>query len=134
MTVQATEVPSYASKPCGTTSAVVASRYASACSCAGFPATATTAPAETVTVSTTVSKPRPTTCNFIRQECGSDGKGSCQYNVVDGQHNFQDYVCAILPSCSYSNLCDSAADCKSGEACVTADNFCSINNCAKLVN
>jgi hypothetical protein len=37
-------VPTYATGPCGTSSAIIESRYASACSCFGFPTTTITAP------------------------------------------------------------------------------------------
>lgn len=125
-------VPSYASKPCGTTEYVVASRYASACSCAGYTKTTVTAPTSTVTVSTTATRAAPT-CNFIRQDCAG-GRGSCQYRVVNNEPDFSDLVCADLDSCSYENLCQSSADCAAGEVCVQAGAFCSINNCETLRN
>jgi hypothetical protein len=131
--VHNTVVPSYASKPCGVTESVVASRYASACSCAGYTKTTVTAPTSTVTISTTVTstgKPAPT-CNFIRQECAGN-RGFCQYNVVNNTPDWSDLICAKLTSCSYENLCKSSADCAAGEACVQAGAFCSINNCEPL--
>jgi len=131
MTVQATEVPSYASAPCGTTSPAVSSRYASACSCFGFPATATTAPAETVTVSTT--GPVPTSlCAGAGpgDECtsASGAIGACQYDV-DTDSNL---VCAIY-NCPNEDLCRSATDCASGQRCVNAGALCSTNSCEDLV-
>lgn len=129
--VHNTVVPSYASKPCGTTEHVVASRYASACSCAGYTKTTVTAPTSTVTVSTTATRAIPT-CNVIRQDCAG-GRGSCQYEVVNNEPT-DDLVCAQLTSCSYGNLCESSADCAAGSACVQAGAFCSINNCEPLRN
>jgi hypothetical protein len=132
MTVQATEVPFYASKPCGTSSPAVSSRYASACSCFGFPATATTAPAETVTVYTTVPEPAPTTCQYINQPCDGDS-GQCGYNVVGGVIQYGDLVCAGAQECAQEkDQCMSASDCAAGEACINGGAFCSTNTCQPL--
>jgi hypothetical protein len=131
MTVQATDVPSYASAPCGTTSPAVSSRYASACSCFGFPATATTAPAETVTVSTT--GPVPTSLcagKGAGDECtnATGTNGLCQYDV-DTDYNL---ICADS-NCPAKSTCSHASDCASGQRCVNGGAFCSTNSCEDVV-
>ncbi|KAH0287600.1 hypothetical protein M436DRAFT_78047 [Aureobasidium namibiae CBS 147.97] len=131
--VHNTVVPSYASKPCGTTEHVVASRYASACSCAGYTKTTVTAPTSTVTVSTTASSAGSApTCRGITVDC-ANGRGLCQYSVVDNEPTY-DLVCAFLSSCNYEAQCENDSDCGAGEACVNAGFLCSINNCAALQN
>lgn len=133
--VHNTVVPSYASKPCGTTEYVVASRYASACSCAGYTKGTVTAPTSTVTVSTTATSAGEAapTCSGITVDCAG-GRGLCQYNVVNGAPDYSNLVCANLSNCASENECQNDADCGAGEACVNAGALCSSNNCAMLQN
>ncbi|CAD0109425.1 unnamed protein product [Aureobasidium uvarum] len=70
--VQQTMVPAYASKPCGS----AASRYASACSCAGITATTVTAAVETVKVYTSAPDPSSECHSGDRQGCAGE---ACVY-------------------------------------------------------
>lgn len=125
--VQHTVVPAYASKPCGS----AASRYASACSCAGITATTVTAAVETVKVYTSAPDPLSECHSGDRQDCAG-GRGACLNTVVGGQIDYSKPVCASLPSCNdYDNICSSSADCGAGEACVNAGAFCSMNQCVQ---
>jgi hypothetical protein len=131
--VMATDVPTYATGPCGTSSSVIESRYASACSCFGFPATTITAPVETVTVSTTESAVGSTpTCGAVRDTCADD-RGLCQYSIEDGEIESGPLVCATY-ECPNENECESATDCAAGQMCVSAGAICGTFSCADLVS
>jgi hypothetical protein len=128
-----TDVPTYATGPCGTSSTVIESRYASACSCFGFPTTTITAPVETVTVSTTESAVGSTpTCGAVRDVC-ADSRGLCLYSVENGEIE-TDFVCGTYDCPINGNECESSSDCAAGQECTSAGAICSFFSCADVVS